>query len=759
MIKTAMSFALGCALLLQLADLPSADYVWLSIPAVVLVRFAPTRYLAIASLGFLWCLFYSHQIIYDRLSPDLAGKELTIKGIVATVPARDEHKIRFEFIPEPSSQLALPKRLILSWYLPLAKNVNAGETWQLRVKLKHPYGTMNPGGFDYEKWLFQRHIGATGYVRSAETNQKLANPPLYSVNKLRQNLADTIQSHLKDSHFYGLIQGLTAGIKDNISQAQWQELRATGTAHLLAISGLHIGLAAMIGFICFRRLWSFRPANLLILSANEMGAVAGFITALFYAAMAGFSLPTQRALIMVATAMLALLIRRPIDSQRILALSLCLVLIWDPLSILSAGLWLSFTAVAIIIFVSQNRFPAIVWHWLKIHYLIALGISPLLLLFFMQTSLIAPIANLIAVPFISFVIVPLVLLASAIIWIVEPIGVVLFQFADNLLSFFWPMLTYLGALPLASWSGPQLSFFHWLSIIIATLILLMPKSTPAKWVGLLGLAPLFMTSPARPQANTFWFYLLDVGQGLSAVIETQHHTLVFDAGPKFSDRFDSGKTIVMPFLKHQGISHIDSLIVSHGDNDHKGGAQALIDAFTIDQIYTSVPDLFSESQPCLSGQSWRWDGITFSMLNPYPDDVGSDNNLSCVLKVSTASGSVLLTGDIESETEQRLIERHVEALHSSVLVAPHHGSKTSSSAPFIEHVQPHTVLFPVGYANRYHFPAKDVVARYEHAGINVANSADHGAILFKFEHDKTNPMIGWRQQARKIWTHQSSATD
>ncbi|MDF1588398.1 MAG: DNA internalization-related competence protein ComEC/Rec2 [Gammaproteobacteria bacterium] len=759
MIKTAMSFALGCALLLQLADLPSAHYLWLTIPALVLVRFAPTRYLAIASLGMLWCLFYSHQIINDRLSPDLAGQELTIKGIVATVPARDQHKIRFEFIPDLSSQLALPKRLSISWYSPLPDSLTAGESWQLRVKLKQPYGTMNPGGFDYEAWLFQHHIGATAYVRATDTNHKLAKPPFYSINKLRQNLADKIKFHLEDSQFYGLIQGLTTGIKNDISQTQWQALRATGTAHLLAISGLHIGLAAMIGFVCFRRLWSLRSANLLLLSANEMGAIAGFITALFYAAMAGFSLPTQRALIMVATAMLALLIRRPIDSKRILALSLFLVLVWDPLSILSAGLWLSFTAVTIIIFVSQNRFPAIVWQWLKIHYLIALGISPLLLLFFMQTSLIAPLANLIAVPFISFVVVPLVLLASVIIWIIEPLGIVLFQFADSLLSHFWPILTYFASLPIASWSGPPLSFFHWLSIIIATIIVLTPKATPAKWLGLVGFAPLLLTSPERPQANTFWFYLLDVGQGLSAVIQTQHHTLVFDTGAKFSDRFDSGKTIIIPFLKHHGISHIDSLIVSHGDNDHKGGAPALIDAFTIDQIYTSVPDLFSESQPCLAGQSWRWDGITFSILNPYPDDVDSDNNLSCVLKVSAASGSVLLTGDIEFETEQRLIKRYGQALQSSLLVAPHHGSKTSSSAPFIEHVQPDTVLFPVGYANRYHFPAKEVVARYKHAGARVANSAADGAILVKFNDDKINHVIGWRQQARKIWTQQPDATD
>jgi len=759
MIKTAMSFALGCALLLQLADLPSIQFLWLCLPTLLLLRSATTRLLAMVLAGILWALFYSHLAVSDRLLAELIGKQLTIAGTIASVPDRTNHLIRFEFVPTQTPDVPLPSRLRLSWYSPLPEQLNAGETWQLTVKLKPPHGFSNPGGFDYEGWLFQQHIGATGYVRTSENNHKLADPSLFSINALRQKLAHKIKQLLADSDYYGLIQGLTTGIRFNISQQQWQTLRATGTSHLLAISGLHVGLAALLGFVCFRYLWSLRSANLLVLAANEAGAIAGCITALFYAALAGFSLPTQRALIMITTAMLMLLIRRPIASQRILALSLFLVLFWDPLSVLSAGFWLSFVAVAIILFVSQNRFPAANFQWLKIHFLIALGLSPLLLLFFLQTSLISPLANVIAVPFVSFIIVPVVLLASMMSFISDPLTTVLLQVADGLVGYSWPALNYLATLPFASWSSTNIAGFYWFAISVAILMLLMPKATPAKWLGLIGIIPLFLSDAEHPAENSFWFTLLDVGQGLSAVIQTQHHTLLFDAGAKFSANFDSGQSVVLPFLQHQGIKQVDKLIISHGDNDHKGGAHSVINGIKIVDIISSDTSLFTHAQACVAGQSWTWDGITFSILSPYPDDEGTANNLSCVLKVTATTGSVLLTADIEFETEQRLIKRNAQALKSTVLVAPHHGSKTSSSPQFIQQINPDYVLFPVGFANRYHFPAKAVVARYQQQDTIMANTAEHGAILFKFNQDEIKPMLVWRQHARKIWTHQSSATD
>ncbi|MFW5447498.1 MAG: DNA internalization-related competence protein ComEC/Rec2, partial [Methylophagaceae bacterium] len=348
--------------------------------------------------------------------------------------------------------------------------------------------------------------------------------------------------------------------------------------------------------------------------------------------------------------------------------------------------------------------------------------------------------------------VPLLLLASLFLWLFEPVGVVLFQCADFLLSLLWPLLEFLATLPFSHWSSPALPTLYWLSIMLGTALLLTPRRFPAKWLGLIGLLPLVLYSPDKPAKDDFWFTLLDVGQGLSAVIQTKNHTLVFDTGPKFSDSFDTGSAVVSPFLQQQGINHIDTLIISHGDNDHIGGALSLVDEITTTTILSSVPELLPAAEPCIAGQSWQWDGVTFSLLHPRSDDQGSDNNLSCVLKVSTQNKSVLLTGDIESQTEKLLVERYGQKLASTLLVAPHHGSKTSSSNAFIHAVNPEIVLFPVGYHNRYGFPKENIVDRYSTKNRTLFDSAQYGAIQYQFRPKTVSDPILWRQQVRRIWT-------
>jgi competence protein ComEC len=754
MIKTAISFTLGCLLFLQLSSLPDSVWLWVMIvSAIVLLIFAKTRLLAYFLLGGFWALIQATSVLNDRLLPELAGKDVTITGIIASVPVHSSQTIRFEFTPDKIADVVLPHKLRLNWYKPLPLTLGAGERWQLTVRLKQIHGMANPASFDYEGWLFQQRINATGYVRNHNDNKRLNAAPFYSINALRQKLLAKLNSHLNSSPQLGLIQGLTTGIRDNISLSQWQTLRLSGTNHLLAISGLHIGLAAAIGFFSVRWLWSRRAKNLLLLPAMEAAAIAGFFAALFYAALAGFAIPTQRALIMVATVMIAVLIRRPVAPSHVLAFSLLLVLIWDPFAVLSAGFWLSFSAVAIILFTSQNRFPSPRWQWLKIHTLIAFGLTPLLLLFFMQTSLIAPIANIIAVPFISLIIVPLLLLASLMLWLYEPVASVLLHLADTLLTLFWPLLEYLADLPYSHWTVPHLPFYYYLAVVIGTLLLLSPRGFPAKWLGVIGLFPLLLFNSVRPEQGEYWFTLLDVGQGLAAVVQTKDHTLVFDAGPKYSDSFNAGTAIVLPFLQEQAIESIDTLIISHADNDHIGGAKPLMKNIAVNNVLTSIPNhKLPDALPCLSGQSWQWNEVYFAMLYPTDQDSGSENNLSCVLKVSNNTGSVLLTGDIENEAEQQLVLRHGNELHSTILVAPHHGSKTSSSTAFIDAVQPEIVLFPVGYHNRYHFPAKTITERYRKRHISQYNSADHGAIQFKMGTNIMSAPLLYRQQVKTIWS-------
>ncbi len=752
MIKTAISFALGCLLFLQLPIIPSLYWFWALLPTSLLLLFQKTRLLSFVLLGALWAFFYANNVFNDRLSPELVGQDLIIRGMVISVPEQDDRRLSFLFSPDNTSFPELPSKLKLNWYKPFYHNLHLGEKWQLTVRLKAARGMMNPGSFDYEGWLFQQQIGGTGYVRNNFNNKLLTSSPPFSVDRFRQSLVDYLSINFPDSNNLGLLQGLTTGIRHNISDKQWRVLRLSGTSHLLAISGLHIGLAAALGFFCFKWLWSRRAQNLFILASKEAGAIGGFFAALFYAAMAGFSIPSQRALIMVAILMLSLLIRRPVAISSVLALSLLIILLHDPLAILSVGLWLSFSAVAIILFISQHRFPDPRWQWAKIHTLIAFGLTPLLLLFFMQTSLIAPIANFIAVPVVSILVVPLLLLSSLFIWLFDPISNVLFQLADFIFSLLWPFLDSLASLSFSHWSRPALPLFYWLSIIIGTILLLTPRHFPAKWLGLIALLPLIFYSPNRPNKDEFWFTLLDVGQGLSAVIETKNHTLIFDTGPKFSDSFNTGTAVIKPFLQQQGIRHIDTLIVSHGDNDHIGGAIPLINDIDTSSVLSSVPELLPDATLCTSGQSWQWDGVSFAVLHPHHDDQGRENNLSCVLKVSIGEHSVLLTGDIESPAERLLVERYRSILPSTILIAPHHGSKTSSSVNFINAVSPEIVLFPVGYHNRYGFPKEEVVNRYRAKKVLFFDSAQSGAIQFKFTaHSLSQPLL-WRHHAQRIWT-------
>jgi competence protein ComEC len=752
MVKTAIAFMVGCVLFMQLSELPHSLWFCALLPALIFLRYSQTRLVGVFIIGLLWTFVQANVFIKDRLNPELEGHDIAITGIVSNIPERNSNVLRFEFQPDNNSLIPLPNTIRLSWYKPLPKQLKAGERWQLTVRLKQIHGMANPGGFDYEAWLFQQGIGATGYIRTTSSNTKIASSAHYSINALRQSLLKKLQQHLETSPNLGLIEGLTTGIRNNISKQQWNTLRASGTSHLLAISGLHIGLAATIGFFCFRWLWSLRAKNLLLIPATEFAAVGGFFVALFYAAMAGFSIPTQRALIMVSVLFIGILYRRPIASSSLLAFSLLIILILDPFAVLSAGFWLSFSAVALILFVSQNRSPSPRWQWLKIHSLIAFGLTPFLLFFFFQTSLIAPVANLIAIPFISFIIVPLLLLSSLLLALFEPLGELLLQLSDRLLSLFWPVLDYLASIPYANYNITPLPFYYYLPILLGTVILLAPRGFPAKWVGIIGFSPLFLFSAPKPDNGEFWFDLLDVGQGLAAVVQTRNHALVFDTGPKFSDSFNAGTAIVAPFLKQQGINKIDTLVISHGDNDHIGGAVPLIKTMPVETIITSVPEKLPGSRPCYADSAWDWDGIQFELLYPQSNDVSSENNLSCVLKITNQQGSLLLTGDIEQLAERRLVHRYGQALQSAVLIAPHHGSKTSSSLPFINAINPQIVLFPVGYRNRYHFPHADIIKRYSTHYIETFNSAEHGAINIKFNLDSISLPSSWRHNTQKIWS-------
>ncbi len=456
---------------------------------------------------------------------------------------------------------------------------------------------------------------------------------------------------------------------------------------------------------------------------------------------------------MLIVAMTAIILQRNTRPFNILAIALFAVLIFDPLAVLAAGFWLSFLAVSLIVYAVSGRLGKLghIWGAIKLHWVTSVGLSPLLLLFFQQVSLIAPLANLVAVPVISLLAVPLSLLAVIVMFISATLSAKLFYLADTVLQGLWWLLLHLAEIPLASINHAPPSYWALLFAVPGILLLLAPVGMPARWLSFVMFLPLVFTEVKRPETGDINMTLLDVGQGLSAVVQTSRHLLVFDTGAKFSAESDMGQSVLLPFLRIQGLTRIDSLIVSHGDNDHIGGAASLMRGIKTEQVLTSVPQQLIEYAPinCAAGQSWLWDEVTFTMLSPRQAFV-SDNDNSCVLKIASKHGTVLLAGDIEAAAESWLAETYGEGLKADVLVAPHHGSKTSSTAGFLQAVQPDYVLIPAGYRNQFGHPHKDVLARYRQVDATWLNSADSGAIAVNVENNAWL-VHGMRQAESKYW--------
>lgn len=777
MILNSLSFLTGIVFLQQFSLLPDSKWSLLLLGLIPLaLAYKRLRPLSLIAIGFLWALLRADLLLSQELPSVLEGQDIVLNGMIASIPDIREHSLRFVFAPERLSfkgQLwDVPRRIRLSWYQKPPSKLRVGDQWQLVVRLKRPRGFMNPGGFDYEGWLFRQGLRATGYVRAAAANHLIRSRWYdHPIDRARQYLLEQINTVLSKSSQRGLIQALTVGKLGDITPQQWQILQRTGTIHLVSISGLHISLLAGIAYFLGRRLWSLRTANILILPAHRAAAIGALISALGYAALAGFSVPTQRALVMVGLVMLAVLVKRPVHTSRTLALALLLVLIWDPLSVLASGFWLSFGAVAfLVIGMAEFRpsprpkatpnFSSIfstignLWRrWGKAQWVVAVGLAPLLLYQFQRLSLMAPLTNLMAIPWVEFLIVPLLLLSVLLLILFPPLGVLLIGFADHLLALLWGFLTWCADFPLAQWEHANPPLWILLPAILGGLLTLAPRGLPGRWLGLIALLPLFLLPSRRPAYGTLWFTLLDVGQGLAAVARTRHHTLVFDAGPRYSKRFNTGEAVVAPFLRNQNIDYIDTLVVSHGDNDHLGGVAGLLSHIPAKQVLTSVPEQLSwtQSKRCVRGQHWRWDGVDFEMLYPQ-SATGHGNNHSCVLRITSGEQHVLVAGDIERPAEQTLVAISAHELSATILVAPHHGSLTSSSPAFIAAVNPKNVLFAVGYRNRWGFPKPAIVQRYLDHGAKTWDTAHYGAITFHLGQGSLKKPETFRQDNHHYWT-------
>lgn len=755
MAKKALCFLAGVLSVQQLPMLPdNLSLLAAACAALVLAFFRYWRG-ALSITGFLWAVLVANDHLEQRLVEHLAGQDIAIEGVITDLPESDSDHTRLNFSVTQSTK-AIPNKLRLTWYHPPETALKAGQQWRLTTRLKPPHGNFNPGGFDYERWLLVEGIGATGYIRDQPQPLLIKGAQTgFSLNAWRQQLTEKLDNLLANCPNLPLIKALTLGDDSGLTDTQWEVFRQTGTTHLMVISGSHIGLIAALVYWIIGKLWL--RTGIRVCSPQSAAALAALLAAALYAGLTGFSVPAQRAAFMVAIAMIAINQQRHTRPFHILALALWAVLLLDPLVVLLPGFWLSFIAVSLIIYTLAGRLhtPGFVRGSIKINWMASLGLTPLTLFFFQQISLIAPIANLLATPLISLAVVPMALMATLILFISPLLAAKLFLLVDWILQGLWWLLVQLADLPLSTVSHPQPSIWTFLFAVPAILLLLAPKGIPGRWLGVILLFPLIFSEPEKPGPGTFQLTLLDVGQGLSAVVRTANHVLVYDTGAKFSATSDSGQSVIIPYLRSQGIDNINTLIISHGDNDHIGGAESLLKTIKAGQVISSAPSLLSHYSPiaCTANQSWQWDDVRFTMLSPGPAKFPSDNNNSCVLHIQSPQGSALLPGDIEADAEKWLTAAYRDQLKANLLIAPHHGSQTSSSANFLNAVKPETILIPAGYRNQFGHPHNDVLARYRSLRINWLKSADDGAIIADIQ-QRPN-LETWRKKAGKYWNYKT----
>ena len=762
MVTGSCLFLLGVLSLLRFPSLPPLWPVWLLPPLVFIAfRFPWLRRPAWLVCGFLWALLFAHARMERVLDPHWQGVPLEVEGKVASLPEEEGRYVRFDVsaaaVAGPDGQkITSPGRIRLNWYQPYPAVV-PGDRFRLTVRLKRPHGYRNPGGFDYEGWLFQQGVGARGYVVDGERLEPSGLPAWLSIHRWRYRLRQQLDALQDRFSRPSLIKTLGLGDRGDVTREQWQVLGRTGTNHLLAISGLHIGLVAGIAWFLAVWIWPLFGRSALRLPAPHAAAIAALSAAAAYAMLAGLTLPTRRALIMIGVLLLSRLVYRPVNRKTAFSLALLAVLFVDPFAVLSPGLWLSFGAVAVILLALSAPLQPFrrAARFVRIQWFVFLGLAPLLAFWFHQVPLLSMLANGLAIPWISLVSVPLVVAGTLLLPLCAPVAGWLLDLGDQSLGLIWQYLEWLAGLDFNLWLLSRVTLPALLAGLVGVLLLLMPRATPAKWTGILWLLPLLFPHIDRPEEGALRFTLLDVGQGLAAVVQTRNHVLTYDTGPAYGSGFNTGWAVVVPFLQQAGIRRVDVHVQSHGDNDHRGGLEDLLAMMPVEKIVSSDTDGISHSrvEACRRGMQWRWDGVRFRVLHPRPSGGLSGNNRSCVLKISTREHSVLLPGDIERSAERLLTADQRRALDSTVLVVPHHGSLSSSGSAFVRAVSPSFALFPVGYLNRYRLPKQAIIERYRKGGAVVFDTARAGAIQLRIAAADIQ-VRSYREETRRFWHNQ-----
>ncbi len=723
-----IAFLLGVCALYWFEALPGLWTAALLPPAIHAAATSRPAAAGWCAVGFLWALLHAHATLTARLPSALDGEDLVVTGRIASIPSVWPHRTRFDFTVDSG----LPQRagrLRLSWYgHPRSDppDLATGETWRLVVRLRSPRGLRNPGGFDYETWLFQNGYSGQGYVRARDPrNRRIAAANRADPDRVRFSLSRRLREIPGLGPAGALVEALVVGVRDRISDHQREILRRTGTAHLLAISGLHIGLAAGLGFAAGRLAG---PWVLPVLAPVRIGALAGMAVAAGYAALAGFSLPTRRALVMAAVVLGALLVRRRLTGSTVFCLGLMGVLVLEPSAVLAPGFWLSFCAVAALLYGMGGRpdpgGSVLRWRrWALPQFVVTVGLAPLVIHWFAEQPAAGPLANAVAIPFVGVIVLPALLAGSLCLSLpgrlADLAGEALVTAGTKGLDLLWTFLELLATQGPRYVLSAEPSLATTALAMVGAAILLAPPGLPGRWTGALWLAPLLWWAPVVPGPGEVRAAFLDVGHGLAVVVETRERVLVYDTG----DGYAAG--IVGSYLAWRGRRSIDTIVVSHADSDHRGGYSELVRRFPVRQVLAN--EGVSGADPCVADHSWEWDEVRFKVLHP-PSSAWRGNDGSCVLRIAAAGRAILLTGDIEARAE-RLLVRSARDLRADLLSAPHHGSRTSSGSAFLDATGVHHAVFSVRHGNAWNLPDPAVLERYRARGAVIHRTDEQGAVI------------------------------
>ena len=720
------------------------------------------------------------------LDPALEGRDLVLTGIVAAMPHRNEAGVRIRFDVESARlgerEVRVPPQVLLGWYGGVERggdgaaspqrqpaDLRPGERWLWTVRLKAPHGHVNPHGFDYELWLWEQGLQATGYVRAGPRDpppQRVGTTWRHPVEQARHAVRDAIFARVTDARLAGVLAALVVGDQGAIERADWDVFRATGVAHLMSISGLHVTMFAWAAAAVIGRLWRRSGRFCLALPAQHAALVGGLACATLYAVFSGWGVPAQRTVLMLAAVGVLRLGARDWPWPLVWLLACAAVVLLDPWALTQPGFWLSFVAVGVLFAsgrsqqaperpTARRRIVAGALGLLREQWIVTVALTPLSLLLFGQVSIVGLLANLLAIPWVTLVVTPLGL-----------VGIVagpLWSVAAGAVEVVSVLLRWLAELPYATWSAPAQPLWAGAAGVAGGMLLAMRLPWSARILGVPLLLPVLLWQAPRPPPGEFELLAADVGQGNAVIVRTTAHTLVYDAGPGYSRDTDAGQRVLVPLLRAGGDS-VDLLVLSHRDSDHTGGAAAVLRMQPRAGLLASLEEehpLHALRRPirCVAGQQWDWDGVRFEVLHPADGDAaprGRANAVSCVLRVGNGRAHVLLAGDIE-KAQEAVLATGERPLQSDLLLVPHHGSKTSSSDAFLDAVRPRLALVQAGYRNRFGHPAPEVLARYAARGVTVATSPACGAAAW----DSRIPgaVRCARRTGTRYWHHHAASAD